>query len=271
MISTGSTKPGMRVLDLFSGIGGFSLGLERAGMETVAFCEINAFCRSVLARHWPKVTRHEDVRTLVATGASFDLICGGFPCQDLSKAGKGKGLAGKRSGLWFEFLRVIDEARPAFVLIENVTRLRAHGLVTILRGLAEIGYDAEWHCIPAAHFGAPDLRDRLWIIAYPQHSYTDSFGSHSAHVHFDGGPELRDEQVRVAGPLLSSLSRSLQGLGPGAGRGWDPEPGIRRVAARTPDRVQRSIALGNTVKPIIPEIIGRAIMDARAGQQRAAA
>lgn len=257
----------MRVCSLFAGIGSLELGLERAGMTVVAQCEINAFCRSVLARHWPKVTRHEDVRALVATRASFDLICGGFPCQDISQTGPRTGLAGKRSGLWFEFLRIITEARPSFVLIENVTRLRAHGLDVVLRGLAAIGYDAEWHCIPAAHLGAPDLRDRLWIVAYPQHPNSDRIGSHSAHVHLEGSSELRDEQVRVAGPLLSSLPRRGLGLGPGTGGGWDPEPGIRRVAPRTPEGVQRSIALGNTVKPVIPEFIGRAIMAAHADQQ----
>lgn len=258
---------GPRVGDLFSGIGGFSLGLERAGMETVAFCEVNEFCQATLKKHWPEVESHDDVRTFSADESAFDVICGGFPCQDLSKAGGRKGLSGARSGLWFEFLRIIGEARPRAVIIENVTRLRAHGLDVVLRGLAEIGYDAEWHCIPAAHFGAPDLRDRLWIIAYPQHSYTDSFGSHQAHLHVEGGLELRDEQIRVPGPLLSSLPRCGEGLGPGAGRGWDPEPRIRRVAERTPEGVERSKALGNTVKPIIPEAIGREIISALFTQQ----
>lgn len=251
----------MRVLDLFSGIGSMSLGLERAGMETVAFCEVNKFCQSILKKHWPDVEKYDDVRTFVADESSIDIICGGFPCQDLSKAGGRKGLSGSRSGLWFEFLRIIGEARPKAVLIENVTRLRAHGLDVVLRGLAEIGYDAEWHCIPASHLGAPDLRDRLWIIAYPQHSYADSFGSHQARVHVEGSTELRDEQVCVPGPLLSSVPGRGEGVGSGARRGWDTEPGIRRVVARTPEGVERSKALGNTVKPVIPERIGRAIME----------
>lgn len=145
----------MRVLDLFSGIGGMSLGLQRAGMTTVAFCEIDPFCRRVLAKHWPEVPIYDDVRSLTAArlaadGIVFDLICGGFPCQDLSVAGRGAGLSGERSGLWFEFCRIIEETRPGWTLIENVPALRSRGLDIVLGGLAALGYDAEWHCIPAA-------------------------------------------------------------------------------------------------------------------------
>ena len=160
----------MRVLDLFSGIGGFSLGLERAGMTTAMFCEIEPFCRRVLAKHWPGVPIHDDVRTMGAEllarhGVAVDLVCGGFPCQDLSVAGKGAGLTGSRSGLWFEYLRVIEETRPRWVVIENVPALRSRGLDIVLGGLAALGYDAEWHCIPAAAVGAPHRRDRVWIVA----------------------------------------------------------------------------------------------------------
>lgn len=161
----------MRVLDLFSGIGGMSLGLQRAGMTTVAFCEIDPFCRRVLAKHWPEVPIYDDVRSLTAArlaadGIVFDLICGGFPCQDLSVAGRGAGLSGERSGLWFEFCRIIEETRPGWTLIENVPALRSRGLDIVLGGLAALGYDAEWHCIPAAAVGAPHRRDRIWIVSY---------------------------------------------------------------------------------------------------------
>lgn len=264
----------LRVLDLFSGIGGFSLGLERAGLKTVAFCEITAFCRRKLARHWPEVPCYDDARTLsaerlAADGIAVDVICGGFPCQDLSKAGGRQGLAGKRSGLWFEFLRLIDECKPKAVVIENVTRLRAHGLEVILRGLAAIGYDAEWHCIPAAHAGAPDIRDRLWIIAYPQHSNSDRIGPHPASIDFEGSAELRDQQDRVPGPVLSSLPRRGERLGSGTYGQWRPEPRIRRVVERSPEVVDRLKALGNTVKPIIPELIGRAILSSLAAKEAA--
>jgi DNA (cytosine-5)-methyltransferase 1 len=160
----------VNVLDLFSGIGGFSLGLERAGMRTVAFCEIEPFARRVLAKHWPNVPCYTDVRELsggriAADGISVDVICGGFPCQDISVAGKGAGLEGARSGLWFEYARIIGEVRPRHVIVENVSALLHRGLDRVLGDLAALGYDAEWHCIPASAIGAPHRRDRIWIVA----------------------------------------------------------------------------------------------------------
>lgn len=163
----------LRVLSLFAGIGGFDLGLERTGgFKTVAFCEIDPFCRRVLAKHWPGVPCYHDVRELTAErlaadGIAADVICGGFPCQDISEAGKGIGLAGKRSGLWSEIARLAGELRPEFVIVENVAALLSRGLGSVLGDLASLGYDAEWHCIPAAAVGAPHRRDRIWIVAYP--------------------------------------------------------------------------------------------------------
>jgi DNA (cytosine-5)-methyltransferase 1 len=162
-----------RVLSLFAGIGGFDLGLERTGgFKTVAFCEIDPFCRRVLAKHWPGVPCYEDVRELTAKrlaadGIAVDAICGGFPCQDISEAGKGAGLAGERSGLWSEIARLASELRPRFLIVENVAALLGRGLGTVLGDLAALGYNAEWHCIPAAAVGAPHRRDRIWIVAYP--------------------------------------------------------------------------------------------------------
>ena len=178
----------MRVLDLFSGIGGFSLGLERAGMKSVAFCEINEYARSILAKHWPGVRCYDDVRQL--TGARLaadgvgriDLMCGGFPCQDLSFAGKGAGLAGERSGLYREIIRLAGEIRPLFIVLENVSALLSRGLGDVLGDLAALGYDAEWHCLPASYVGAHHRRDRIWIIAYlqafAQRSHANSAGSY---------------------------------------------------------------------------------------------
>ena len=161
----------MRVLDLFSGIGGFSLGLERTGMRTVAFCEVDPFCRAVLAQHWPGVPIYDDVRTLTATalrrdGIAVDLICGGFPCQDISHAGKRAGLEGARSGLWSEYRRLVGELRPRVVVVENVAALLGLGMGTVLGDLSALGYDAVWDCIPASAVGAPHRRDRVWIVAY---------------------------------------------------------------------------------------------------------
>jgi DNA (cytosine-5)-methyltransferase 1 len=162
----------LRVLDLFSGIGGFSLGLERTGgFETVAFCEIEDYPRRVLEKHWPGVPIYDDVRTLTADtlardGIAVDVICGGFPCQDLSFAGRRAGLEGARSGLWSEYARLIGELRPRFVLVENVPGLLSLGMGAVLGDLAALGYDATWDCIPAAAVGAPHRRDRVWLIAH---------------------------------------------------------------------------------------------------------
>lgn len=163
----------MKILDLFSGIGGFSLGLERAGMETVAFCEIDKDCHKVLMKNWPNVPIYNDVcklkkKELIKSHGNIDLICGGFPCQDISVAGKQKGIKdGTRSGLWKEFKRLIKEIKPRYVIIENVANLRSMGLNEVIKDLWSIGYACEWHIISARSVGACHLRERIWIIAYP--------------------------------------------------------------------------------------------------------
>ena len=177
------SNPKLKLLDLFSGIriGGFSLGLERTGgFETVAFCEIEDFPRKVLAKHWPEVPCYDDVRTLTAEslqrdGIGVDAICGGFPCQDLSVAGKQAGIDADRSGLWSEIARLVGEIRPRFLLVENVANLLAGPseqpggwFGRVLADLDAIGYDAGWECIPAAYVGAPHRRDRIWLIANPK-------------------------------------------------------------------------------------------------------
>jgi DNA (cytosine-5)-methyltransferase 1 len=205
------TKP-FQLLDLFSGIGGFSLGLERSGgFKTVAFCEIEPFCRRVLAKHWPEVPCYDDIRLLTAErlaadGIAVDAICGGFPCQDISHAGRGAGLDGDRSGLWFEYARLICELGPRYVIVENVAALLVRGLERVLGSLAEIGYDAEWHCIPASAVGAPHIRDRIWIVAYPQHPNANIPRSHRASEHQFGDVELRDKQISVPGPLCEDVA-----------------------------------------------------------------
>lgn len=175
-----------RVLDLFSGIGGFALGLEAAGMETVAFCEVAKAPRALLAHHWPEVPCYDDVQTLTADrlaadGIAVDVLCGGFPCQDLSYAGKGAGLAGERSGLWFQIARILRELRDAgrpvrVVILENVSALLGRGLGVVLGDLAALGFDAEWDCIPASAVGAPHRRDRIWIVAYARGQQHEGFG-----------------------------------------------------------------------------------------------
>src|SRR5438552_815022 len=155
----------MNVGSLFSGIGGFDLGFERAGMRTSWMCEIDPFCRKVLKKHWPTIPCYQDI-TQLKNPPKVDLLCGGFPCQDLSIAGKGRGLTGSRSGLWFEFIRLIGDLQPRWIIVENVPGLKTKGLGRVLGEMAAFGYDAEWDCLPASAFGAPHQRDRLWIVAY---------------------------------------------------------------------------------------------------------
>ena len=156
---------------LFSGIGGLELGLERAGMRVVWQVEKDDYCRRVLAKHWPDIERFEDVKEVGAHNLKpVDLICGGFPCQDISYAGKGAGLSGERSGLWYEFARIIREMGPRIVVVENVAALANRGLDAVLGTLADIGYDAEWDCVSAADVGAPHLRKRMFIVAYNDRS-----------------------------------------------------------------------------------------------------
>ena len=268
----------MRVLDLFSGIGGFSLGLERAGMRTVAFCEIDPFCQRVLHKHWPNIPCYEDVTKLRMPAGFADVVCGGFPCQDISVAGKGAGLSGERSGLWREFARVIGEVRPSYVIVENVSGLLARGLGELLGDLATLGFDAEWHCIPAAALGAPHQRDRVWIIAYAHgHGLQERVNVSWPSSETAGSEQSRGAAVGVsASQDAADTERRKRSLGWPIGRvggfyksvprdgDWPvtSEPVLDRGADGIPDRLDRLRALGNAVVPQIPELIGRAIMRA---------
>lgn len=162
----------MRVLDLFSGIGGFSLGLESTGhYQTVGFCEIEPFGRAVLNKHWPNVYCHEDVRTLTddvvrRECGPVDMLCGGFPCQDISVAGKGKGLEGERSGLFFELARIVESVRPNWLLIENVPALRIRGSDRVIDELEGLEYSCWAFVVGAEHVGASHRRHRVWIVGH---------------------------------------------------------------------------------------------------------
>ncbi len=241
----------LKVLDLFSGIGGFSLGLERTGgFETVAFCEIEEFPRRVLAKHWPKVPCFNDVRELKCEDVGpIDVICGGFPCQDVSIAGLGAGLDGERSGLWAEYRRLIGEFRPKYVLVENVSALLSRGMGRVLGDLAALGYDAEWHCIPSAYVGTRHIRDRVWIVAYPSGN-----GLEGAISIGDGlAKKLSYNWREVA---RASFSDHVEG--------WASQPTVLGKDDDVPTWMDEVECFGNAVVPKIPEMIGYAILEAAA-------
>lgn len=248
----------LRVLDLFSGIGGFSLGLERTGgFETVAFCEIEPFARKVLAKHWPDVPCYHDVRELTserlaADGIAIDVITAGFPCQDISIAGKRAGMeSGTRSGLWSEILRLRGEIGPGLLLLENVTDLLSGPTEQpgawfgqLLAGLASIGYDAEWHCLPASYIGAWHRRSRVWVVAYPNGVFGQQ-GVSERQI-------LRQRDVHV---------QSTRSFARWPGRSNLPKP---RTCRNHDGLSARLHQLGNAVVPQIPEMIGRAILESLA-------
>ncbi len=247
----------LRVLDLFSGIGGFSLGLERTGgFETVAFCEIDKVASDVLSTHWPRVKIYEDVTDLSASRIYRDgigpinIICGGFPCQDASVANvDGMGTEGDRTGLFSEIIRLAREVGPDLkcIIMENVPNLLNRGFGDILAALAEIGFDAEWGCISAAEVGAPHRRERLWIVAYPKCEGRE------------GSQPLRGALSRAEASLTEHDNKAFGSWGSLVAcqsilRGSD---GLSVAMER-----RRLHQLGNAVTPEIPELIGHAILDA---------
>lgn len=230
----------LTALDLFSGIGGFALGFHRAGIRTTAFCEAEPHARAVLAKNFPGIPCFPDVRTLnadtlrAAGVAPPDIICGGFPCQDVSLAAGGTsraGLDGERSGLWREFARLIGELRPRWVVAENSPALRVRGADRVLADLEARGYAILPTVVGAFHAGADHQRKRAWVLAYRD---------------LPGLEVLREGEARQLPPPVGAS-------------GWAAEPGVCRVAYGVPHRVDRVERIGNAVVPIIPEIIGRAI------------
>jgi DNA (cytosine-5)-methyltransferase 1 len=223
-------------LSLFAGIGGMDLGLERAGWRCIGQVEIDPFCRKVLAKHWPDVPKWGDIREFHGGLLSEkpDLICGGFPCQDVSFAGRRIGIDGARSGLWAEYARLIGEIRPGWVLVENVAGLLDRGMGRVVGEMAEIGYDAEWDVVPACAFGAPHPRERVFIVAYP-------------------ACERQGQLRRLKCQSQGETQRDIH---------WaETEPGYPRMVDGIPARLDRITALGNAVVPQVAEWIGRRIIE----------
>ena len=260
---------------LFSGIGGIDLGLERAGMECKWQVEIDPYCQKVLAKHWPDVRRYDDVRSVGAdTLEAVDLIAGGFPCQDVSVAGKRAGpKEGNRSGLWFEYHRIIFELRPRYVFVENVPGLLIDGMGIVLGGLAQSGYDAEWQVLSAADVGASHLRKRVWIIACAdlgQQSQgktvlsrrCESGVSRKGELAYPEGKRGGSWDGRGDGSMGDAEKESGErgSTEDGCWKWWPAEPDVGRVAHGVPSRVDRLKSLGNAVVPQCAEYIGRRIM-----------
>jgi DNA (cytosine-5)-methyltransferase 1 len=257
-------------LSLFAGIGGFDLGAYWAGLRFDGhyFSEIDQYAAGVFQKRFPEAVALGDVRSI-----EYDklpkgdwIITGGPPCQDISVAGKGAGLDGDRSGLWFEYARIIGKIRPRFAIMENVGALTFRGLDRVIRSLAEIGYDAEWQDIRASDVGAPHRRERIWIVSYPHIIDDDTSGHGTGKICGERSPEtevsrndpdadskrcqeLLDQITTWAGDANSPSCRN------GIGNFWAVEPGVGRVANGVSSRVDRLKGLGNSVVPQIPELI----------------
>ena len=236
----------MKVLDLFSGIGGFSIGLEKAGFETVAFCEIEDYPRAVLKRHWPDVPIYRDVKQLTgeqlrADGIIPDVIVGGYPCQPFSLAGVRRGEKDDRH-LWPEVRRLVNEIRPTWCIFENVAGHITMGLDEVLSDLEAEDYATRPFVIPACGVDAPHKRDRVFIVAYSDSTYIER-GRLSSRVY-------KEHEV------INGRSYNIRGQAP---QFWKPEPNVGRVVNGLPNRSHRIKALGNAVVPQIPEVIGRMI------------
>lgn len=229
---------------LFTGVGGFDLGLDRAGMKCNWQVEIDRDCRKVLKKHWPRVKKYKDIKN-VKNLESVDLICGGFPCQPYSIAGKRRGADDDRA-LWPEMFRIIQEARPAWIIGENVPGILSMEIEKVLSDLESIGFDTQPFVIPACAVNAPHRRDRVWIIAYSDSNMRQKERSFPG----DNRKTQENKHSRIE-PLRLGKSQQFdhrkcieKGNNDGISRGM-----VRRRA------------IGNAVVPQIPEIFGRMIKE----------
>ena len=269
----------MRELALFTGAGGGILGGRLLGWRTVCAVELDPYCRRVLlARqrdgHLDRFPIWDDVKTFDGLPwRGTDVVSGGFPCQDISSAGKGAGITGARSGLWVEMARIIREVRPRFVFVENSPMLASRGLGVVLGDLAEMGFDAEWGVLGAHHAGAPHKRDRIWIVAVgrdeladaAQRRRIDGFDHHGGSVLGAGGDgKARHEERRRGirgGPSRDGVGAPV-GAADGGGRRqcpgwWEVEPDVGRVADGVANRVDRLRAIGNGQVPAVAALAWR--------------
>ena len=231
---------------LFAGIGGFDLGFERAGMSCEWQVEIDEFCQKVLTKHWPDVPKFGDIRDVGKHNLrTVDVICGGFPCQPFSVAGKQEGDRDDRH-LWPEMLRVISELKPAWVVGENVPGIIPIFLDEAISNLETEGYTCEAVVLPACAFDAPHRRDRIFVMAYSASN---------------GRNQVESPIKRGAGSQETVGETTNRGIS-ARGEGWIPEPSVGRVANGVPNRVDRLRGLGNAVVPQVAEFIGKVIVNA---------
>lgn len=253
----------VKVGSLFSGIGGLDLGLERVGMDIVWQCEINPYARKVLKKHWSDIPCYEDVKKIDERVQRPEVLCGGFPCQDVSFAGKRAGLhEGTRTGLWFEFARIIRCLRPRYVLLENVPGLLSLGFGRVLGDLAEIGYDAEWQVLSAAQFELPHKRERVFVVAYPTSNRRDNvFNKAPDYATMQGIQDYKQPGYRWE---RKNGGHSMESVG------WTIKPEIRGGDDGLPiklDTVDRLKCLGNAVVPLIAQYLGGLIQEHVKGKQ----
>ncbi len=276
----------MKVLDLFSGIGGFSLGLEWAGMSTVAFCERDPYCTTILNKHWPDTPVHNDVRNLDGKdyADSIDLVAGGFPCQPFSVAGNRRGSDDDRH-LWPEMLRIIQEAKPRWVIGENVSGFINMALDDVSLDLESEGYEVRPFVLPACAVDAHHRRDRVFIVAYRDPTLAHSHGEGQLQQEGlecevrrwsgDSGEQVSDvAYTNGEGLQRRTLGGDIAGEGETAieqssrfgdlrrGREWPVEPPLPRMAHGVPNRVDRVKALGNAVVPQLIQAIGELVLAA---------
>jgi DNA (cytosine-5)-methyltransferase 1 len=265
---------------LFSGIGGLDLGLERAGMRVVWQSEIDPFACKVLKKHWPEVINHGDIKQIDwATVEPVDIICGGYPCQPFSTAGKRRGTDDPRH-LWPWVRTAISELRPRYAILENVRGHLSMGGLQVVGELAEIGYDAEWRVVSAAGLGAPHRRDRIIIVAYPNNTRERTPQCNMERKDAPGSTERINSWnqlgrcgEKMAEPTISRCQTPIQQAKTiwstdvkqshlqerSDNSWWETEPDVGRVADGIPNRVDRLRGLGNAVVPQVAEYIGRLI------------
>ena len=232
------------MLDTFAGIGGFSYAATKlvGGYRTTQFIEIDPFCQKILKKHFPFTPIHDDIKTFTAIPGQYDVICGGFPCQDISVAGRKQGITEQsRSGLFYELMRVIRMVQPKFVIMENVAAILNNGLDIVLGELSEAGYDAEWSIISANTLGACHRRSRWWCVAYP-----NSKG-------------LQGQMFNEMEREIWSQSNSRR-LNPNW-RSYVSKPILPRGSDGLSNRVDRTKSLGNSVVPACAAIPLKRVLD----------